>query len=194
VHPNAGPLRRFGPVWPPHAPLPLGHTPVVQGERRIVDPATVSVLQLNRTAMRNVISAAVIAAIGYSGAACVTHGRGLPAGTASDSRRAVIARASIWTSTNVSSMNLRTGPQGAGAFRPGAAVSCDYVDVRLSGNSPKFACQTRSGDRLKVKHGTENGEVYGEVLATRLLWALGFGADRMYVVNVNCMLKPGLGW
>jgi hypothetical protein len=64
------------------------------------------------------------------------------------------------------------------------------VDVRLSGNSPKFACQTRSGDRLKVKHGTENGEVYGEVLATRLLWALGFGADRMYVVNVICRGCP----
>jgi hypothetical protein len=111
VHQNAGPLR-FGPVWPPHAPLPLGHTPVVQGERRIVDAATVSVLQLNRTAMRNVISAAVIAAIGYSGAACTTHGRGRLADAPSDPRRAVIARANVWPSTNVSSMDLRTGRKG----------------------------------------------------------------------------------
>jgi len=41
-------------------------------------------------------------------------------------------------------------------------------------------------DVVKVKYGRENGEVYGEVLATRLLWALGFGADRIYPVKVVC--------
>jgi hypothetical protein len=43
---------------------------------------------------------------------------------------------------------------------------------------------------VKVKYGAENGEVYGELLATRLLWALGFGADRMYQVNVVCRGCP----
>ena len=37
-----------------------------------------------------------------------------------------------------------------------------------------------------MKFGGTNGEVYAELLATRLLWALGFGADRMYRVNVIC--------
>ena len=45
-------------------------------------------------------------------------------------------------------------------------------------------------DEVKVKFGGANGEVYGEVLATRLLWALGFGADRMYPVNVVCRGCP----
>jgi hypothetical protein len=35
-----------------------------------------------------------------------------------------------------------------------------------------------------------NGEVYAEVAATRLLWALGFGADRMYPVRVQCRHCP----
>src|SRR2546428_7407070 len=45
-------------------------------------------------------------------------------------------------------------------------------------------------DEVKVKYGRDNGEVYGEVAATRLLWALGFGADRMYPVRVVCRGCP----
>jgi hypothetical protein len=43
-----------------------------------------------------------------------------------------------------------------------------------------------------VKYGGNNGEVYGEILGSRLLWALGFGADRMYAVNVICDGCPKL--
>ena len=32
----------------------------------------------------------------------------------------------------------------------------------------------------------QNGEVYAQVASTRLLWALGFGANRMYPVKVSC--------
>ena len=88
--------------------------------------------------------------------------------------------------TNVSSMDLRAGPQGPGAFAPDAVVSCDYVDRSLKGNSPKFTCALGDRDEVKVKYGFHNGEVYAEVAATRLLWALGFGADRMYPVRVEC--------
>ena len=56
--------------------------------------------------------------------------------------------------------------------------------------SPKFACLIDREDEVKVKFGGNNGEVYGEVLATRLLWALGFPADRMYPVNVICRGCP----
>jgi hypothetical protein len=43
---------------------------------------------------------------------------------------------------------------------------------------------------VKVKFGGANGEVYAEVAASRLLWALGFGADRMYPVRVICRGCP----
>jgi hypothetical protein len=45
-------------------------------------------------------------------------------------------------------------------------------------------------DQIKVKYGRDNAEVYGEMLGTRLLWALGFGADRMYAVRVICRGCP----
>ena len=87
-------------------------------------------------------------------------------------------------------MDLKAGPQRDGAFGFHETVYCDYVDKKLPGHSAKFECAIGEHDRVKVKYGGTNGEVYGEVLATRLLWALGFGADRMYPVNVICRGCP----
>jgi hypothetical protein len=39
---------------------------------------------------------------------------------------------------------------------------------------------------VKVRYGTQNGKVEAAVIASRLLWALGFGADRLYPVVVRC--------
>jgi hypothetical protein len=83
-------------------------------------------------------------------------------------------------------MDLKTGPTGPRAFAPGQTVDCDYVDKSLNGKSPKFSCLIAPDDEVKVKYGADNGEVYAEVAATRLLWALGFAADAMYPVIVNC--------
>jgi hypothetical protein len=107
-----------------------------------------------------------------------------------ETRDSLIARAKVWIPTNIASMNLLVGPTGPGSFRPGETVTCDYTDKKLSGASPKFACLLPDGDELKVKYGGGNGEVYGEVVASRLLWALGFGADRMYSVRVICRGCP----
>jgi hypothetical protein len=87
-------------------------------------------------------------------------------------------------------MNLRRGAVGPGSFEPGATVTCDYLDKKLSGASPKFACRLPDGDELKVKYDGANGEVYGEVVASRLVWALGFAADHMYSVRVICRGCP----
>ena len=115
-------------------------------------------------------------------------------GEATDSRAGVLQRAQVWTATEIGAADLLTGPPGRGAFTRGETVSCDYVHETLSGHSPKFSCRLPDGDTVKVKYGGTNGEVYGEVLATRLLWALGFGADRMYSVNVICRgCPPDLG-
>lgn len=87
-------------------------------------------------------------------------------------------------------MDLMRGPGGRGSFPFRAQVECTYLDKKLGGASPKFACLIGKNDEVKVKFGGNNGEVFGEVLATRLLWALGFGADRMYPVNVVCRGCP----
>ncbi len=87
-----------------------------------------------------------------------------------------------------------------------------------SGRTPKFYCQLMGPDqtgvyaplvkangtpeKIKVKYiprqldpnGRANEEIYGEVLGTRLLWALGFAADRMFYVREThchgCTLNP----
>jgi hypothetical protein len=107
-----------------------------------------------------------------------------------EARLGAIARAQVWAPTNVGSMDLKAGPKSPNAFRPNETVTCRFVDKKMTGASPKFTCVLTPEDDLKVKYGRENGEVYGEVAATRLLWALGFPADREYPVRVVCLGCP----
>src|SRR5262249_44767624 len=72
------------------------------------------------------------------------------------------------------------------AFQPNQAVTCDYAEVPRHGATRKFHCTLGNGDVVKVRYGAHNGEIQGSVLATRLLWALGFPADRVYPVRVTC--------
>jgi hypothetical protein len=103
-----------------------------------------------------------------------------------EARLAFIRKAQIRAPTQVSEMDLRAGPR-AGAFQPNAAVTCDYVEKQtLPGTTQKFDCAIGEGDIAKVRYGATNGKVQGAVVATRLLWALGFGADRLYPVRATC--------
>src|ERR1700681_3989032 len=103
-----------------------------------------------------------------------------------EARLEFIRKAQVWAPTNVPQMDLRAGPQGPGAFKPNESVTCDYVTAKLPGTSRKFECAVTNGQKVKVRYGQENGKVEGAVLASRLLWALGFGADRLYPVKVTC--------
>jgi len=96
-----------------------------------------------------------------------------------------IRRAQVWKRTDIRSKNIRAGPGGAGAFQPDETVSCDYAGVPKHGASRKFYCSI-GGTVVKVRYGSRNREVEASVLATRLLWALGFPADRVYPVRVRC--------
>lgn len=138
---------------------------------------------------RTAYSSALIVLLG-SATACATFAGRVGSAEQPDFRRAVIARAQLWTPTDVRAMDIKAGPGGKGAFPFRATVYCDYLDKKLSGDSPKFVCLIGKDDEVKVKFGGGNGEVFGEVLATRLLWALGFPADRMYPVNVICRRCP----
>ena len=118
---------------------------------------------------------------------CMAAPAALQAQTA-EPRASLLTRAQVWAPTNVAQMNLRRGQPGGYAF--GAELRCEYSDKVLNGRSPKFACVLPDGEEIKVKYGDANGEVHGEVAATRLLWALGFGADGMYPVRVTCRGCP----
>jgi hypothetical protein len=106
-----------------------------------------------------------------------------------DVRLDALRHAQVWKATDVPSMDMKAGPQDVPGWAPEATVSCEYVQRKVV-STPKFWCEVGPNDNVKVKYGESNGEVYGEVAATRLLWALGFGADRMYPVKVICRKCP----
>ncbi|HUK37051.1 MAG TPA: hypothetical protein VLV86_24215 [Vicinamibacterales bacterium] len=103
-----------------------------------------------------------------------------------EDRAAFFRTAQVWTPTRVSAMDIRVGPGGAHAFPLDARVDCEFTPSKPSGSSKKFDCALPNGDVVKVRYGDDNAEVEGSVLASRLLWALGFGADAAYPVHVVC--------
>lgn len=137
-------------------------------------------------AARVVVMLGVLASLG----ACASLAKSREAAAEAPARADALARARVWTRTDVPRMDLRRGPSGKGSFRPGVLVDCRYDGRDMSGATPKFTCVRPNGDELKVKFGEDNGEVYAEVAASRLLWGLGFGADRMYPVRVRCRDCP----
>jgi hypothetical protein len=123
---------------------------------------------------------AVLLCFSYPG----VHGKDLFKNLSKKQWIEAVRRAQVWEPTDVAAKDLKAGP---GAFAPDQEVSCEYFpNKQINGNTPKFWCELKPGDEVKVKYGEQNGEVYGEVAATRLLWALGFGADEMYSVAVMC--------
>lgn len=109
-------------------------------------------------------------------------------------RLGYIRQAQVWRPVDTARLDLKAGPQGRGSFPFDATVDCAYVhDAPLSGATPKFKC--RSGvEEHKVKYGDDNGEVFAEVAASRLFWALGFGTDDIYPVRVTCRGCPVDPW
>ncbi|HUK37317.1 MAG TPA: hypothetical protein VLV86_25550 [Vicinamibacterales bacterium] len=118
---------------------------------------------------------------------CVAHAAPVHKGLTPADRLDAIRRAQVWRPTDIPSLDLKTGPGGAGSFAPGTTVPCDFAPHdRGSGHTPKFWCAVAPGDVVKVRYREHNGKLYGLVAATRLFWALGFGADRAYPVTVAC--------
>ena len=106
-------------------------------------------------------------------------------------RESCIKRAQVWRPTEVSKMDIMAGPQNEISVPPGAEFECTYVEPKekLAGVTQKFLCKTKSGDIVRVKYGKDNKEMYAEIAATRLFWALGFYADEVYPVKLK---MPGL--
>jgi hypothetical protein len=121
------------------------------------------------------------------------HRLKLPKARAEEIREAALRRARVWRepATPIGEFDFGAEPPGPGAFRSEEELVCRFLAEESRGYSPKFRCVLPGGQVVKVKYGHESTEVRTEVAATRLLSALGFGADRMYVVrNVRCFGCP----
>jgi hypothetical protein len=104
-----------------------------------------------------------------------------------------LRRAHVWEepATPIEAAKLDQNPGGPGSFSVDEMVECTFKPGPVAGSTPKFNCELPDGDVVKVKYGRSNPETYTEVAATRLLAALGFPTDRMYVVKgVRCTGCP----
>jgi len=113
-------------------------------------------------------------------------------------REAALAQAKVWRapSTPIGSADLRNDPPGP--FQALDEIECRYQLKITTGITPKFHCVLPSGKVIKVKYGKANAEPRAELAATRLLAALGFGADHMYEMKrvrcAGCPVYPHPRW
>ena len=111
-------------------------------------------------------------------------------------RHEALRRARVREKVDVASRDLYNGPPGALPFKVDEEIRCDFVAKPLRGWSEKFFCRLPDGRVFKVKYveGDRFKEVYGEVLGSRLFWALGFYTDRILPVRVVCRGCPRHPW
>ena len=106
-------------------------------------------------------------------------------------RNAAFASARVWQQPPAPVNEARLDMNPPGGFAPTDEVSCRFNPKAVSGTTPKFYCDMPNGETLKVKYGQGNPELNAEVAATRLLTALGFFSDRVFVVKrVRCAGCP----
>lgn len=103
-----------------------------------------------------------------------------------------LARARVWRqpADPIDRVDLTRNPGDGDPLDPTQPISCKFLPRATRGTTPKFDCILPGGEVVKVKYGG-TAESHAEVAAARLLAALGFGSDRMYVVpRVRCFGCP----
>jgi hypothetical protein len=119
-----------------------------------------------------------------------SHPRGIAADSPQswtlESRRDALARAVVWQPP---STPLRDADLSQPAHGLPDEVSCAFRVAPMDGTVRKFSCTLPSGETLRVKYA--GPEPHGEAAASRLLLALGFGADRVgFVRRLHCAGCP----
>ena len=96
-------------------------------------------------------------------------------------RDVALRRAKVWRPVDPAAVDLGSNPADPTGTLSTDPVRCRYLPAEAHGTTAKFNCVLPDGEVVKVKYG-HTGEIHAEIAATRLLTALGFGADRMYLV------------
>ena len=107
-----------------------------------------------------------------------------------------IREAEVWSPIDTASLDVRRGPPGGTPLPADGELVCSFhvPSERPGGRSQKLYCRTSDGKVHKIKYGVANKEIYGEVIGSRLLWALGFKADIVQPVRVRCSGCPEDPW
>lgn len=142
--------------------------------------------------VRATIAGVVLLAAGVAALGGFETGDGIPAPPEKEwqARNDALARARVFRETgfDASTIDFTIDPNG-GVIDAGLTI-CRYKPDDISGTTPKFDCELPDGTRIKVKYGWTN-EIPSEIVSTRLLHSLGFGADRVSLVEtVRCYGCP----
>jgi hypothetical protein len=114
----------------------------------------------------------------------------LPRGDAERLRKDALTRAVLWRPAPEPAELSNLQGQPDDFFGHKDSLVCKFRPGKTSGSTPKFDCVFEGGELLKVKYGG-SPEIHSEVAATRLMQALGAGADRMYFVErLRCFGCP----
>lgn len=112
---------------------------------------------------------------------------------AAEARDHLLRQARVWTETDPSSFDFAGNPADSSGALTASIVRCQYFSSPAHGTTAKFDCVLPDGEVIKVKYG-HTGEIHAEIAAARLLTALGFGADRMYLIPhlrcYGCLRNP----
>jgi len=102
-----------------------------------------------------------------------------------EERLDALARAAVWQQPPpIARANL-----GNDSKQP-KAITCTFEITQVGGTAPKFDCKLENGEKIRVKYGS-TPEIPSEVASSRLLNALGFGADHVGLVErVRCYGCP----
>ena len=96
-----------------------------------------------------------------------------------------LSRAAVW----IAPPPIAKADLGPAPNQP-KQITCTFEISQLGGTAPKFDCNTKDGEKLRIKYG-RSPEIPSEVAAAKLLHVLGFGADNVILVeNVRCYGCP----
>jgi hypothetical protein len=116
----------------------------------------------------------------------------LPPAEAAQLRKEALAHARLWTKPErpIEKSDLARNPPAPFLGPSRDQAFCKFVPRPIGGSTAKFFCVFDGGQVLKVKYGRD-AEIHAEVAASRLLHALGAGANHMYYLKtLRCFGCP----
>lgn len=142
--------------------------------------------------MKRTLFSVALVGIGVVALGGFENGDGVPPPPAKEwaARNDALARARVFRAETFDAQSIDLAADPNRDVIDSTLTSCRYRPDEVTGTTPKFDCDLANGDKAKVKYGWTN-EIPSEAAATRLLHALGFGADRVSrVATLRCYGCP----
>ena len=143
---------------------------------------------------RTLFSVALVG-IGVAALGGFETGDGIPAPPAEEwaRRNEALSRARVFVSDRFDPAAIDFAANPNRGVVDSSLTECKYKPGEVTGTTPKFDCELPNGRKIKVKYGWTR-EIPSEAAATRLLHAIGFGADRVSRVETlrcyGCPIQP----